>query len=280
MSGQTLRATLRRAFGLQNRRAAIRPGRLEHIAPFTSRILGNGRQITIYLPAGYDESGDRRYPVLYMHDGQNLFEPQRAFIPGQHWHLSEAADEAIGQRAANPVIIVGLDNGGAARIDEYTPTRDPKKHAGGRAEDHARMIIEEVKPMIDERYRTETDPAATGVGGSSLGGLVSIHLALAHPDVFGRVAALSPSVWWHNQAILKEVDAFARDVKPRIWVDVGGREGPEALNGARVLRDRLRERGWTDENFRYHEDRRGDHSERAWAARARMMLEFLYPATR
>lgn len=275
MSGETLRSTLRRAFGLQNRRADVRAGRLDHI-PFTSAILGNDRQITIYLPAGHDEHGDRRYPVLYMHDGQNLFEPHRAFIPGQHWHLSEAADAAIGERTAEPTIIVGMDNAGAARIDEYTPSRDPKKHAGGRAEDHARMIVHEIKPMIDELYRTFTDPANTGVGGSSLGGLVSLHLGLKHPEVFGRVAALSPSVWWHDRVILKEVDECPPEMRPRIWVDIGGREGPEAMNGARALRDKLRERGWNDDNFRYYEDRRGDHSERSWAARARMMLEFLF----
>lgn len=274
MSGDTLRAALRRAFRLQNRRLDIRPGRLDHIAPFTSTILGNDRQITIYLPAGYDET-DRRYPVLYMHDGQNLFEPHRAFIPGQHWRLSEAADMAIGERTAEPAIMVGLDNSGAARIDEYTPTRDPKMRAGGKAVDHARMIIDEVKPFIDQRYRTLTDPANTAVGGSSLGGLISLHLGFTHPEIFGRVAALSPSVWWHDRAILKEVDQT--HVRPRIWLDIGGREGVEAMNGARALRDKLWARGWDDTNFKYHEDRRGDHSERAWATRARMMLEFLFP---
>jgi predicted alpha/beta superfamily hydrolase len=276
VSRDTLRATLRRAFGLQKRRAAARPGRLDHI-PFTSAILSSDRHLTVYLPAGYDEQGDRRYPVLYMHDGQNLFEPHRAFIPGQHWQLAEAADAAIDDRTAEPTIIVGMDNAGAARIDEYTPTRDPKRQVGGRADDHARMIVKEIKPMIDELYRTLTDPAHTGVGGSSLGGLVSLHLGLKHPQVFGRVAALSPSVWWHGGAILNEIDESPSQVRPRIWVDIGGREGTEAMNGARALRDKLRQAGWNEENLRYHEDRRGDHSERSWAARARMMLEFLFP---
>ncbi len=277
MSGDTLRETLRRAFGLRDRRVAVRPGRLDRILAFTSRILGNGRQITIYLPAGYDENADRRYPVLYMHDGQNLFEPNRAFIPGQHWRLAEAADAAIGGRAAEAMIIVGIDNSGAARIDEYTPTRDPKRNIGGRADDHARMMIEEIQPMIDQRYRTLHDPANTAIGGSSLGGLVSLHLGLKYPQTFGRIGAMSPSVWWNNQKILQEIDEFAGYSKPRIWVYIGGREGIEALKGAQALRDELHERGWTDENFHYHEDRRGDHSERSWASRARMMLEFLFP---
>jgi predicted alpha/beta superfamily hydrolase len=191
--------------------------------------------------------------------------------------LGEAADAAIGARTAEAMLIVGIDNSGAARVDEYTPTRDPKRNFGGRADDHARMVIGEIKPLIDERYRTLPGAGDTAVGGSSLGGLVSLHLALKYSRTFGRVAAMSPAVWWNNQAILREIDGFAGDVKPRIWVDIGGREGIDALNGARALRDRLRARGWTDDDFRYHEDRRGDHSERSWAGRARMMLEFLFP---
>jgi predicted alpha/beta superfamily hydrolase len=274
---RTLRATLRRVFRPENRRVAVRPGRLEHIADFKSAVLDSARHMTIYLPAGYDDRTDHRYPVLFMHDGQNLFEGHRAFIPGQHWRLSEAADAAIGERSAEPMIIVGIDNGGAARADEYTPTRDAKKNAGGRAADHARMLIEEIKPRIDERYRTMTGRAGTAAGGSSLGGLVSLYLGLAHPRTFGGIAAMSPSVWWDDQVILQDVDRFEAAEKPRIWVDTGGREGWEALQGARGLRDRLRARGWTDENLRYYEDRRGEHNERAWAARARMMLEFLFP---
>ena len=272
----TLRATFRRVLHLPNRRATIRPGRLERF-PFESKILGNTREITVYLPAGYDEREDRRYPVLYMHDGQNLFDPHRAYVPGNHWKLQEAADAAIFERTATPMIIVGIDHTGAARIDEYTPVKDPKHSGGGRAADYARFLIEELKPAIDTRYRTLTDAEHTAVGGSSLGGLVSLSLALKHPDVFGRAAVMSPSVWWGERAILNEVDAF--DAKPpRMWLDIGGREGIEALRDTRLLRDRINAKGWSENTFRYFEDRRGDHSERAWARRARQALEFLFPA--
>ena len=272
----TLRATFRRAFRLENRRVVIRRGRLEHV-PFASPLLRASRKVTVYLPAGYDERDDRRYPVLYMHDGQNLFEAHRAFIPGQHWRLAEAADEAIGHRRAAPMIIVGIDNGGASRIDEYTPTHDEKRKVGGRSQEHARVLIDELKPVIDGRFRTLTDRANTGIGGSSLGGLVSLWLALKHPEVYGAAAVMSPSVWWNGRAVLDDVDAF-EGPRPRIWLDIGGREGLEALNDARVLRDRLRAKGWSDDvDLRYYEDRRGDHSERAWATRAGRMLEFLFP---
>jgi predicted alpha/beta superfamily hydrolase len=276
---ETLRSTFRRALGLENRRALLRAGRLDHITAFESKILGNARDVTIYLPPSYDDREDRRYPVLYMADGQNLFEPHRAFIPGQHWRLAEAADESIGERTAAPHIIVGVDNTGPSRVDEYTPTNDPKKSGGGRADDYGRMLIEELKPVIDACYRTQTDAAGTGVGGSSLGGLLTLHLVLTRPDTFSRGAVMSPSVWWHDRAVLREVDEFTGPHRPRIWLDIGAREGAEAVSGVHALRDRLRAKGWRDDDFSYHEDRRADHSERAWAARARKVLEFLFPPT-
>ena len=270
---ETLRAAFRRVLRLENRRIAIRRGRLERISSFPSKVLGNAREITVYLPAGYDESGDRRYPVLYMQDGQNLFDPHRAYVPGNHWRLQEAADEAIGERKARAMIIVGIDHMGPARADEYTPVKD-SKHKGGHAGDYARFVIEELKPAIDARFRTLPDAENTAVGGSSLGGLVSLYLALKHPNVFRRAAVMSPSVWWGDRAILSDVDAFLGP-PPRMWIDIGGREGTQAQRDARELRDRVAAKGWRD--FQFYEDRRGDHSERAWARRSRQALEFLFP---
>lgn len=269
MPHNALRTTLRRVFRFENRRRILRHGTLDRIARFESSLLGNARDITIYLPPGY-ESGDTRYPVLYMHDGQNLFDPLRAFIPGQHWRLAEAADETIGHRKASPMIIVGVDNAGGGRIDEYTPTRDEERKAGGRADAYGRFLLEELKPHIDAHYRTAP---LTALGGSSLGGLVTLYLGLKHPDVFTRLAAMSPSVWWGDRAILRIVEEY--DGPPlRTWIDIGGREGLEALTGARMLRERLAQKHF---DIRYIEDRRADHSERAWAKRAPAMLEFLFP---
>lgn len=273
---EALRATFRRVLRLENRRTAVRPGRLERIHAFESKILGNAREITIYLPAGYDEHPERRYPVLYMQDGQNLFDAERAYVPGQHWQLKEAADAAIGERTAAPMIIVGADHAGPARIDEYTPVHDPRHNGGGRADDYGRFLAEELKPAIDARFRTLDDAANTAIGGSSLGGLVSLYFVLKRPGVFGRAAVMSPSVWWRDRAVLKAVDAYAGPA-PRLWIDIGGREGAEALGDARTLRNRLRAKGWNEETFHFHEDRRGDHSERAWARRVRLALEFLFP---
>jgi predicted alpha/beta superfamily hydrolase len=273
---EALRATFRRVLRLENRRTVIRPGRIERLHAFPSTIFGNAREITIYLPAGYDERPELRYPVLYLQDGQNLFDAERAFVPGQHWRVKDAADQAIGERTAAPMIIVAVDHAGPARIDEYTPTKDARHNGGGRADDYGRFLAEELKPAIDAQFRTLPDAANTGIGGSSLGGLVSLHLALRRPDLFGRAAVLSPSIWWSDRVVLKTVEAFTGR-PPRMWLDIGGREGTEALVDTRTLRDRLVAKGWGEEDFQYHEDRRGDHSERAWARRIRMVLEFLFP---
>jgi predicted alpha/beta superfamily hydrolase len=275
----TLRDTFQRVLRLENRRAAARPGRIERIDGFQSQILPDARNLTIYLPPGYEDRKDRRYPVLYLQDGQNLFEPERAFVPGQHWRLREAADEAIAERTASPMILVGIDNTGPARMDEYTPTTDEKHNAGGRAADYGRMVVDEIKPLIDARFRTLPFRENVGIGGSSLGGLLSLYLVLSRSEVFGFAAVMSPSVWWDNRSVLRTVEAFrsAEMPRPRIWLDIGGREGTEALTDAQTLRDRLRAKGWSDSDFHYHEDRRADHSERAWAKRARMVLEFLFP---
>ena len=149
-----------------------------------------------------------RYPVLYMQDGQNLFDPDRAFIPGQHWRLDSAAEEAVAERTAEPMIIIGVDHAGPGRIEEYTPTRDKKRSAGGKATDYTRMLIEELKPLIDSGYRTKSDQ--TAIGGSSLGGLVSLYAGLTRPDVFKRIAAMSPSVWWDDRAILQSPRSIQR----------------------------------------------------------------------
>jgi predicted alpha/beta superfamily hydrolase len=273
---ETLRATFRRVLRLENRRTAVRPGRIDRIHGFESKILGNEREITIYLPAGYDEREDRRYPVLYMQDGQNLFDAERSFVPGQPWRVQEAADAAIGERTASPMIIVGVDHAGVGRMDEYTPTSDPKHNGGGRASEYARFLAEELKPAIDAKYRTLADPENTAIAGSSLGGLMTLHALLTRPDLFRRGAAMSPSVWWGNRAILDTVESYDGPT-PLLWIDIGGREGMEALRDARELRDRVARKGWGDETFQYFEDRRADHSERAWAKRVRMVLEFLFP---
>ena len=245
---------------------------------FHSRFLEHDRDVLVWLPPDYERSPDR-YPVLYMHDGQNLFEPDTAFLKGEHWRLGETAAELIDEGAIAPLIIVGIYNTGDHRKDEYTPTRDVKL-GGGHADDYGRMIVEELKPLIDRTYRTRPEPAVTGIAGSSLGGLVSLYLAFTHPQVFQRVAALSPSVWWNYRAILKTVRQARSKPPIRIWVDMGTAEGKRGLDDARLLKAALVGLGFVpDVDLRYAEYEGATHSEEAWAERVAPMLKWLYPAT-
>jgi predicted alpha/beta superfamily hydrolase len=242
---------------------------------FHSEFLDHDRDILVWLPPHYDWS-EARYPVLYMHDGQNLFEPDTAFKKGEHWRIGETATELIEAGRIEPLIIVGIYNTGEARVDEYTPTDDVKL-GGGLADDYGRMIIEELKPLIDRTYRT--DPDTTGLGGSSLGGLVSLHLGFTHPATFTRVAALSPSVWWGRKAILKTIRESRSRPKSRLWVDMGTAEGRRGLDDARLLKAALVGLGFVDGvDLHYAEYEGATHSEQAWSERVGPMLEWLFPA--
>jgi len=246
---------------------------------FESDFLSEPRDLVVYLPPGYDQEPNRRYPVLYLHDGQNLFEGATAFVPGQDWHVSDTAEERITSGAVEPLIIVGIYNTGKHRIDEYTPTRDRKHGAGGDAALYGQMLTRELKPFIDKTYRTLPDPVNTGLGGSSLGGLVTLYLGMLHPDMFGKLAVLSPSVWWDNRVILKLVRMV--DPKPRlqIWLDIGTGEGGKHVQNARALRDELIKAGWVaGADLIYAEIPEAGHSESAWAARVGPFLEYLFPA--
>ncbi len=247
-----------------------------------SSFLPDKRDITVYLPLGYRENEDRRYPVFYMHDGQNLFDPLTSFVPGHYWRIEETADAAIKAGEVEPLIIVGVNNTGARRMAEYTPTRDPKL-GGGEADCYGMLLTEELMPFINESFRTETGPERTGLGGSSLGGLVTMYLGLRYPDVFGRLAVMSPSVWWTQKHILTFVDEarLPEDVhdRARIWLDAGDNEGPRTLPNTDQLDRRLRARGWqADINLHYERVSGGTHDEAAWASRVRPMLKWLFPA--
>jgi predicted alpha/beta superfamily hydrolase len=214
-----------------------------------------------------------------MHDGQNLFEPDTAFQKGEHWRLGETAAALIAAGRIEPLIIVGIYNTGEARIEEYTPTGD-RKLGGGHADDYGKMIIEELKPMIDRTYRTRPEREHTGLGGSSLGGLVSLHLAFTHPAVFSKVAALSPSVWWGRKTILKTVRESRAKPKLRLWVDMGTAEGKRGLDDARLLKAALVGLGFADGvDLHYAEYEGATHSELAWAERVAPMLEWLFPVS-
>ena len=252
-------------------------GQFHILRQFRSLALQNERDILVYLPPGYDHDPARRYPVLYMHDGQNLFDAVTAFA-GQEWHLDETAEALIGAGHIAPLIIVGVGHAGVARAEELTPSRDPRHKAGGSAAAYTRLIVDEVKRYIDEHYRTRPDRDHTGTGGASLGGLISLWLGVTAPETFSRLLVMSPSLWWDRRSLLQRVRAGNEKLPLRIWLDVGTEEGGGTLQNARMLKNALLRRGWTfTDDLRYLEARGHGHNEGAWAARAAAALEFLFP---
>jgi enterochelin esterase-like enzyme len=245
---------------------------------FPSRFLRNQRDLIVYLPPGYQEQAQRRFPVLFLHDGQNLFDGATSFIPGMDWHVGQTADYCIQAGLVEPLVIVGIYNAGKQRLGEYTPTRVPKL-GGGRANRYAKFLLEEVRPFLLGNYRVLSGAENTGIGGSSLGGLVSLYLGLRLPHVFGKIAALSPSVWWNRRVILRFADAAPVDPLPRIWLDIGTREGGRIVEDVERFRDILLAKGWRlGRDVHYQRVEGAEHNEAAWARRVAPFLQFLFPA--
>ncbi len=251
---------------------------------FHSKILNNDREVIVYLPPGYQAEKRKRYSVFYMHDGQNLFDGATSFIPGQEWRVDENAQSLVSADKIEPLIIGGIYNTGKDRVDEYTAAADPKYKAGGKADLYGRFLVEELKPFIDETYRTKRDAGHTGLGGSSLGGLVSLYLGLKYPKIFSRIAVVSPAVWWADNQIVHYAEAQSSKPPLRIWLDIGTKEGRDlkeaqkTVEGARLLKDTLIKKGWKlGKDFNYFEAEGAEHNERAWAARIGGILEFLFP---
>ncbi len=258
-------------------------GNIESHPGFASRILRNERDVLVYLPTGYRRAPRRRYPVLYLHDGQNVFDAATAF-GGVEWGADESAQRLIRQRLIEPLIIVAVPNVGEDRIHEYAPTRGiidasakRKRRSRGQLAKYGRFLIEELKPFIDQTYRTKPEAESTGLGGSSLGGLATIVLGIWFPEVFQRLAVMSPSIWWDNCAIYHLVDILEEKLPLKIWLDTGTHE--PGWERAAVLRDKLVEKGWRlYDDLQYTEVEGADHSEGAWGARFEAVLRYLYPA--
>ncbi len=259
-------------------------GNIHKHSHFESRILRNRRDILVYLPVGYRRNRRLRYPVLYLQDGQNVFDAATAFSQVE-WGVDETAQRLIRKRLIEPIIIVAIANTGEDRIHEYAPTRGVideeakrKKRSRGLAKKYGRFLIEELKPYIDKTYRTKTEAEFTGLAGSSLGGLLTMCLGLWFPHIFSRLAVMSPSIWWDRQVIIGMVESLEGKLPLKIWIDTGTHE--PGWERARTLRDALVEKGWRLHNdLHYTEAEGADHSEGAWAARVDPMLRFLYPPT-
>lgn len=260
-------------------------GSIHYHHDFTSRILPHPRTISVWLPPGYDLEPQRRFPVLYMHDGQNLFDPETAFA-GNPWYADEVAEREARAGRVEPLLIVGVANS-VDRLREYGPRRPGQEQAGDWSRDYGRYLVEEVKPFIDGVYRTRREADFTGIGGSSMGGLISLQLCKWYPDVFRRCAALSPSLWWDREYFLQDAPIDTRWLEQcRVWIDMGSREGASeagmrAMVGraARLARQFERQGMREGNEFVFLEAEDGMHNEAAWGGRFDRVLRFLYPAT-
>ena len=257
---------------------AVTPGQLRKHEKYRSRFLPRLHDLIVYLPVFYAQNPQARLPVLYLQDGQNLFDGATSFIPGMDWHLRETTDYLIAQARIRPLIIVGIYNTGKSRLGEYTPSRD-KRLGGGKADRYGQMLLQEIMPFINAEYRTLSGPVNTGLGGSSLGGLLSIYLGLRFPQVFGKLAVLSPSVWWNRGWILNFAARVNLQSRPRIWLDVGTKEGGRSADNVQKLCGVLVEKGWREGRDLHFETIPGaEHNEAAWAQRVAPFLQFLFPS--
>jgi predicted alpha/beta superfamily hydrolase len=250
--------------------AGVSPGagRVLVVDGWYSHHTQNARPIHVYLPPGYDQHPGHRYPVLYMHDGQNLFGPDALF---GGWRVERALDRLIAAGQVEPLIVIGVGNTGA-RMREYIPEAD-----GGEASRYARFLIDELKPWVDASWRTLPGREHTGTCGSSLGGLVSTYLAWEHPDVFARAGSLSGSFWLRGWVGELERSNDRPDL--RLWLD-SGNEGPSAdsLENTLHVRDILLRKGLVlGRDVNHLVDHGQRHNEAAWRGRVDRVLAWLFP---
>jgi predicted alpha/beta superfamily hydrolase len=245
---------------------------------FFSKNLSNNRDIIVYLPPNYEKEVTQHYPVFYLHDGQNIFDGATSFIAGSEWQCDETAQKLILANKIQPIIIVGIYNTGEERINEYTYSVDTRYNKGGKANLYGKFLVEELKPFIDNQYRTLSDSDHTALGGSSLGGLVSLFIGLQYPNVFGKLAVMSPSVWWDNRIILKDIKNLPQKPNITIWLDIGTEEDQESVPDTEDLKNLLLDKGWKlDKDLKYLVAKDAKHNESAWSSRFDKVLEFLFP---
>jgi predicted alpha/beta superfamily hydrolase len=249
-----------------------------------SRIFRNRRMLRVWLPPQYQDSPDRHYPVLYLNDGQNLFEASTAFA-GVDWHVADAASRLIAEGKIPPLIIVGIDNTGRNRMREYMPYRsfDPRVlwPLGRR---YPEFLMKEVMPFIESEYQVATGPDNTGLGGSSLGGLITLYTLIAEAGVFGMALVESPSLFVAKRRILAESQRF-HDWPFRIYLGVGTRELGDAakdeviVNDVRELEKILHASGVPEGRLKVLIEEGASHGEKAWGERFPEALEFLFGAS-
>lgn len=246
------------AFSTTFAQQAISSTASKQVATFTIKApqLNTDKKIWIYLPKKYD-SAKKKYPVIYMHDAQNLFDTKTSYVG--EWNIDEKLDSLNAQ-----VIIVGIEHGNEKRIDELTPFKNIK-YGGGNADNYLRFIVETLKPEIDTKYRTKADTENTGIIGSSLGGLVSYYAVLKYPEIFGKAGVFSPSFWFNRKEI-NELTQKNPPLKAKIYFLCGDNEGDaDVIPDLNTIHNLITEK--RDANLNLSKIRivkGGQHNEKLW----------------
>jgi predicted alpha/beta superfamily hydrolase len=253
------------------------------IHEFSSRTFRNKRMLRVWVPPSYDAraNSSRRYPVFYLNDGQNLFESATSFT-GIEWQVGETAGRMIAAGLIPPMIFVGIDNARVDRIKEYLPYRSVNPPVlRPRGDKYPEFLLQEVLPYVGQRYRVAKGPENTALGGSSLGGLISLYVTVAVPGAFGCALLESPSLWVANRKILRDCREF-RDWPEKVFMGVGTREvgrddkDLQTVENVRELERILRRNGLDDRRLRVQIADGATHSEGAWAARFPDALSFFF----
>lgn len=257
-----------------------RVGDVRSLGEFEIPLLDRKRQVHVYLPPGYEADSTRRYPVMYMYDGQNLFDRSTSF--SGEWQFDETCERMIRAGTLPPLIVVGIYNGEADRLHEQSPWPNPHYDVLGEGRIFAEWVATGLKREIDQCLRTLPGPEHTGIGGSSMGGLTSLYAAFRFPEVFGRVLAMSSALWFNKQRIYPFVQNRGKAPGQRIYLDCGhheeyGRNRLGPLRQSREMAALLREIGFVEgTDLMWVEDPYGRHSEADWARRLPLALKFLW----
>lgn len=252
--------------------------RLIIIENFHANQLDNNRSLHIYLPPGYYNNPDKRFPVLYVQDGKSTFE--RSDWSGESLNMHVTADKLISEKKMKEIIIVGIDNIGEDRISEYAHWDgiDMGRQVKGKGLLYEDFVINDVKPFIDKNFRTMPDRENTALMGASIGGLVTFNIGFRHPEIFSKLAMMSPYLGWGNGRIYDELDGGAYQGKRplKMWIDVGSTEF-DFINMAAAGITALKKNGYRDyDELVAYEAPGGEHSERFWAERVESVLLYFY----